>query len=93
VPVADVAAMKAVLADTLGVRGIVSKRRRIWLWKNVRIHLDEVAGLGSFVEFEAVITSRAEELAAPAQLEQLSSLLEVRPSDYLAPSYADLLGL
>jgi predicted adenylyl cyclase CyaB len=93
VPVADVASMKAVLADALGVRGVVAKRRRIWLWQNVRIHLDEVTGLGSFVEFEAVITSPAEELAAPSQLERLSSLLEVRPDDYLAPSYADLLGL
>jgi len=33
----------------------VSKRREIYLWHNVRIHLDAVTGLGSFVEFEAVL--------------------------------------
>jgi len=91
VPVADAAAMKAVLSDVLGVRGVVSKRRQIWLWENVRIHLDEVAGLGSFVEFEAVLTSPAQESAAPAQLDELCRVLQISPSDQLAPSYADLL--
>ncbi len=28
--------------------------RRLLLWQDVRIHLDTVAGLGSFVELEAV---------------------------------------
>ncbi|MGK3856667.1 class IV adenylate cyclase, partial [Enterococcus faecium] len=49
VPVADPAALKAALTDALGVRGEVRKRREIYLWHNVRIHLDEVAGLGSFL--------------------------------------------
>jgi len=81
------------LTDTLGVRGVVVKRRHIWLWQNVRIHLDEVSGLGTFVEFEAVITSPAEEVAAPTQLNRLSTILLIRPEDHLAPSYADLLNL
>jgi adenylate cyclase class IV len=55
--------------------------------------VDEVAGLGSFVEFEAVITSSAEEVAAPAQLDELRRFLQIAPGDILAPSYADLLGL
>ena len=33
---------------------MVEKRRRLLLWETVRIHLDEVEGLGSFVELEAV---------------------------------------
>ena len=38
------------------------KTRQLWMYENVRIHLDEVAGLGTFVEFEStgtVISSRA----------------------------------
>lgn len=93
VPVSDAAAMKTVLTDALGVRGVVAKRRRIWLWHNVRIHLDEVAGLGSFLELEAVVASRAEEAAAPAQLDEVCRLLAIAPADHLAVSYADLLGL
>ena len=92
VPVADAAAMKTILTETLGVRGVVSKRRHIWLWENVRIHLDEVAGLGSFVEFEAVLTSPVEEVAAPGQLNELCQALQIAANDLLAPSYGDLMG-
>jgi predicted adenylyl cyclase CyaB len=92
VPVPDAAAMKALLADLLAVRRVVSKRRHIWLWNNVRIHLDAVAGLGSFIEFEAVLASADEEIAAPAQLDELCRVFQIAPTDILAPSYADLLG-
>jgi predicted adenylyl cyclase CyaB len=93
VPVSDAPALKALLAAALGVRGVVSKRRRIWLWHNVRIHLDEVAGLGTFVEFEAVLTSVEEEAVAQERLDELCRVLPISPADYLAASYADLLGL
>src|SRR5437773_1578294 len=44
----------AVLSKAMGVRGIVRKRRELLLWHNVRIHLDEVEKLGTFIELEAV---------------------------------------
>jgi len=91
VPVLDAAAMKALLASILGVRSVVSKRRRIWLWQNVRIHLDEVAGLGSFVEFEAVLQSPEDEIAAPGQIEHLRQAFSIDPINQIAVSYADLL--
>ncbi len=53
-PVFDPATLGAVLAQTLGVRTVVEKRRRLLLWRGVRIHLDRVAGLGDFVEIEAI---------------------------------------
>ena len=59
VPVADAAALKAALADALGVQVVVEKQREIYLHHNVRIHLDEVLGLGTFLEFEAVLDQRA----------------------------------
>src|SRR5262249_50856778 len=93
VPVADAAALKATLSAALGVRGTVSKRREIYLYQNVRIHLDEVARLGSFVEFEAVLADDANLPVAHALLNQLTDLLGISAADYLAPSYADLLGL
>lgn len=57
VDVPDAAAMKQALAAALGVRLIVEKRREIFLAGNVRIHLDEVESLGTFLEFEAVLGS------------------------------------
>jgi adenylate cyclase class 2 len=93
VPVADAPALKAALAAALGVRGEVRKRRDIYLWHNVRIHLDEVAGLGTFVEFEAVLGSAEDERQAPDHLTQLCQELAISSADPIAPSYAELLRL
>jgi predicted adenylyl cyclase CyaB len=95
VPVPDAATMKAALTAALGVRGECRKRREIYLWHNVRIHLDEVTGLGRFVEFEAVLSPQDEEEEATSRdrLEQLGRALGICASEYLATSYADLLGL
>src|SRR5688500_18002453 len=56
VPIADASLTKTALARALGICGEVRKRRQLMIWHNVRIHLDEVEGLGSFIEFEAVIS-------------------------------------
>jgi adenylate cyclase, class 2 len=93
VPIADPAGLKASLSSALGVRGVVCKRRAIYLWHNVRIHLDEVDGLGMFVEFEAVLSHGDDEATAHARLDELGRVLELRMEAYLGPSYADLLGL
>ena len=93
VPVADAPALKAALAAALGVRGEVRKRRDIYLWHNVRIHLDEVAGLGTFVEFEAVLGSDEDETQAPDRLTRLCQELAISSAAHVALSYAELLGL
>lgn len=46
--------LRAALRASLGERGVVVKRRHLFLWRNVRIHLDDVENLGSFLELEAV---------------------------------------
>jgi adenylate cyclase class IV len=93
VPIADDSGLKAALTAALVVRGEVHKRRDIYFWHNVRIHLDEVAGLGSFVEFEAVLSATEDEASSRARLDLLCDALAVRPEEAEAPSYADLLGL
>ena len=52
--VGDPAALFDALDAALGTLVVVDKRRRLLLYENVRIHLDEVDGLGCFVELEAV---------------------------------------
>jgi predicted adenylyl cyclase CyaB len=93
VPVADASALKAAVAVALGVRGEVHKKRHIFLWHNVRIHLDEVAQLGTFVEFEAVLSSDEDESQAPDRLARFCKELAIDPADQVASSYAELLGL
>jgi homotetrameric cytidine deaminase len=55
VPVADAPALRAALDAALGTLVVVEKRRRLLLVENMRVHLDAVEGLGSFVELEAVV--------------------------------------
>ena len=93
VPVPDPAAMLAALTAAMGVRGEVHKRREIFLYHNVRIHLDEVTGLGTFVEFEAVQAADATPEQSREYLAELCRVLAIGPADYVARSYADLLGL
>lgn len=47
-------ALKAVLTAALGVLTVVDKMRRIYFSDNVKIHFDRVAGLGTFLEVEAI---------------------------------------
>jgi adenylate cyclase class 2 len=90
-----VGSLKRTLATALTVRGEVRKRRELWLWHNVRIHLDTVEHLGTFIEYEAVIGSGegGDERTAHERLRQLSEVMNVRDEDRLAQSYSDLLGL
>jgi len=53
-PVDDPAERAAALAAEYGLRGVVRKRRDLWLIDRTRIHLDRVIGLGEFVELETV---------------------------------------
>lgn len=50
--IADPTSLKEVLAGALGVSGSVKKTRYLFLYHQTRIHIDEVVGLGSFVELE-----------------------------------------
>jgi len=55
-PVANPVELKGTLSAALGIRTVVVKERTLFLYENVRIHLDRVEGLGSFLEFEAVMS-------------------------------------
>jgi adenylate cyclase class 2 len=93
VPVEDPDGVKALLARILGVHRVVRKRREIWLAENVRIHLDEVQGLGSFLELEAVFDGdREAEPGERARLEELMGALGVEPGSLLPDSYEALAG-
>jgi adenylate cyclase, class 2 len=54
VSVDDAEALRAALEAALGISCVVEKQRRLFLWRQVRIHLDNVKDLGRFIELEAV---------------------------------------
>src|SRR5205814_6567994 len=91
IPVPEAGLMLALLSGALGMRGQVRKRRELWMWQNVRIHLDTVEALGAFIEFEAVVSTGNSEEISRARLQELSDALDIR--DRVSVSYADMLGL
>jgi adenylate cyclase class IV len=92
VPVPEPAALKAALNAAIGTRGTVRKRRALLMWHHVRIHLDDVAGLGTFLEFEAVLSAPEDDSTARDRLATLGDALGVRAQDRIARSYSDLSG-
>lgn len=85
------AALREVLAKALGVAVVVEKERAIYRWGEVQIHLDEVEGLGPFLEFERILATPQDEPAAHAEFAELKEALGVRGEDLVAGSYSDLL--
>jgi cytidine deaminase len=81
-------ALQAALGSPLVV---VSKRRRLFLFEGVRIHLDQVDGLGTFIEFEGVLPDAGDLDAARAKVARLRGELGVQDADLVSVGYADLL--
>jgi homotetrameric cytidine deaminase len=94
-PVSEVEPMAEALEYALGPSVVVvSKRRHLLTWNGVRIHLDEVADLGTFIEFEAVLESGsgAEAIAdAHEKVDRLRAELAIKDDDLVAVGYVDLL--
>lgn len=89
-PVDDCEALRAALDAALGTRVVVVKERRLLLWQGVRIHLDRVDGLGTFVELEGVAEDGSDLAAEGERVERLRAALGL---ERLVPeSYADLLA-
>jgi predicted adenylyl cyclase CyaB len=92
IEVEDGPGLARMLSAMLGVHRVVRKRREIALYENVRIHLDRVEGLGTFLELEAVWDGGEAGLAAQEQkLAFLRERLGVRDEDVIAGSYETLL--
>jgi len=89
-PVADPERLRAVLTAALGDAGVVEKRRRLYLLDHTRIHLDQVRGLGDFVELETVLDGEVE-AAAHAELARIAAGLGIECDALVAVAYVDLL--
>jgi len=70
---------------------VVRKRREVLLIDNVRVHLDQVEGLGSFLELEAVVDAAHDDAVCRAQVDRIMDALGLREVDLIRASYAELL--
>lgn len=80
------------LVVRFGVRSIVKKHRLLFLLEGSRIHLDNVSGLGYFIEIEVPIHSSLDTHLATARAKKLMKLLSIQDSDLLHSAYDDLLA-
>ncbi|HPF35678.1 class IV adenylate cyclase [bacterium] len=85
-------ALREALARALGEAGEVIKRRRLWLSGRTRIHLDDVEGLGCFMELEVVLEPQEDPAAGRAEADRLMADLGVVETDLVDRAYVDLLN-
>ena len=83
--------LKQTLGRALGIRGVVRKTRYLYLVGQTRVHLDDVEGLGQFMELEVVMRPGQPDADGQAIARDLMAKLGVEPSDLLEGAYMDLL--
>jgi adenylate cyclase, class 2 len=88
-PVTDAKATDVFCAAAFGRKIVVEKERRLYLYKNARIHLDTVCGLGTFIEFEVLVKYGRHQ--AQILLKFLLEQFGIDRSATIAASYSDLL--
>ena len=75
-----------------GEVGRVRKRRTLFMVGRTRIHLDEVEGLGDFLELEVVLRDGEPIEVGVREAEGLMARLQVQPSQLIDRAYVDLLA-
>jgi homotetrameric cytidine deaminase len=89
---ADAETLREALDAALGTTVVVVKHRRLFAWENVRIHLDDVAGLGTFIELEALVGPGLNDREEAARkVARLRSELAIADDALVAVGYSDLL--
>lgn len=83
--------LKRVLELAYGIRGVVKKTRYLYLAGQTRIHVDDVDGLGQFMELEVVLRDGQGDAEGQALAEDLMASLGVERADLLAVAYMDLI--
>ena len=91
VDVPDPAALAAALDAALGTVVTVQKARRLLLHDGVRIHLDAVEDLGTWIELEAVAPPESDLSAEHAKIAELRAVLNMADEHVVARGYAALL--
>jgi predicted adenylyl cyclase CyaB len=87
----DPSNLRRVLELAYGIRGVVRKTRYLYLLGQTRIHLDDVEGLGQFLELEVVMQEGQRDAEGQAIAEELMARLGVERADLLEGAYMDLL--
>jgi len=91
-PTAAPDSLREVLTLAYGEAGRVRKRRTLFMVGRTRVHLDEVEGLGNFLELEVVLRDGESTDVGVREAEELMARLQVEPSQLIDRAYVDLLA-
>jgi predicted adenylyl cyclase CyaB len=81
-----------ILSATLGVIGTVRKRRTLYLIGQTRVHLDEVEGLGNFLELEVVLRPGQRDSEAIEIANHLMQRFGIDKKHLVSKAYVDSLA-
>lgn len=85
--------LKSVLSNSIGIRGVVKKKRILYKYGQTRIHLDEVEGLGRFIELEVVLKSDQTLKDGDTIANNLMDKFNIQKSDLVDVAYIDLIKI
>jgi predicted adenylyl cyclase CyaB len=88
---ADPESLRGLLTAAFGVKGVVRKTRHLYLVGQTRIHLDDVEGLGHFMELEVVLRAGQSAEEGIKIANGLMEKLEIREEYLVKGAYMDLL--
>ncbi|RTL53257.1 MAG: CYTH domain-containing protein [Sphingobacteriales bacterium] len=93
VQVKDSNTLLDMLTRAIGKKIVVDKKRKIFFIENVKFHIDEVVGLGFFVEIEAsnLLHPEKTEQELQAQCAAYMDALNIHEEELLQYSYSDML--
>jgi len=83
--------LRRVLADALGETVTVKKKRELFITGQTRIHLDEVEGLGAYMELEVVLEPGQTFEEGSRIADDLMRELGVKESELVPCAYCDLI--
>ncbi len=78
-----------ILKTTYHTKAIILKKRRLWIYKNTRIHLDVVTDLGFFIELETVAVNDNEKFTQKEH-EDIRKKLHLDKYENIQYSYLDM---
>ena len=90
-PVSVPEELEAVLGAAYGILGRVRKTRRLFIAGRTRIHIDEVDGLGSFLELEVCMADDEPAEAGEKESRDLMAKLGVTEDQLVDTAYMDLI--
>jgi adenylate cyclase class IV len=88
----DAAALCEALSRVLPIRGVVRKEREVVIIGQTRVHLDQVDGLGTFIELEVVLGDDESAEHGEQVARTLLRTLQIPDDSLVSEAYIDLLN-